>query len=318
LRFSERPAAQPDDAATGKFRLILDAFKREASGDSALLTAKLRQWQLDEESPQVRRLIREALRGVEETAHELGAKAEEPLLLTAQGALTSPVTVPLAALELPAAAADRVPPPDWAGASSPPKRLRSAYLEDIDVNDRHHASDDEEGEAGDDDEGGLITVPLRSQLLQKDSGDGDGELVATDGNDLEALGERDGAFGGDKDEGGDRIYVKESLRLPLPFPAAPADVFAMLTRPGLLVLCAPRPKQGQASLTPAEVPFERVQLYDSRGDRLREGGAKANAEALREDAAEVDLEPEMGERVRRCGSLRSRRRRLHPWRATRT
>lgn len=257
----ERAAQAPEDAATKKFRLVLDAFKQEANGDEKVMAEKLKEWESDEDDSKVRELIRESLTTL---------AAANPGKHSVPKSLTIPLDgVELSELRAKIATAHAIKRKDArlqsAKITNPHGgtatiKLRSTYLQQA-----SKTSDEPVTYGGfGTDEPNLITIPLNAQFLQQLENDADYVVPL---NDKDAFALSDTATGG-------QTYIKESFSVTLPYPTLPARMFAVLQGKGQLVVCMPYDKKTKA---PTQ-PFARVPVFDQEGRKLTGPGTESAAD----------------------------------------
>jgi len=90
----------------------------------------------------------------------------------------------------------------------------------------------------------LISIPLKSQLLQQQDEPRSTQFLQQQDSSVPALAADDlvpvsatSAFQNSDSRAAQKAYVKEMLRMPLPYVTTPGHVYAVLTSPGFLVVC---------------------------------------------------------------------------------
>jgi len=274
----ERPVEAPEDEATKKFRLLLDALKDQAKGDETMLLSKLEEWEGDEDNSKVKDLIRSAMG----TLHKVQKHSTMP----------KAITVPLNTLEL-EAVREKIAASHFRGSGKKKQaytlqvprisnphgktatiRLKSTYLQE---DSKTSGYGDSGGDGGD--EPNLITIPLDAQLLQ----------TLTNSDYVVPLHDKD-AFSEESDPHDEKPYIKESFSITLPYPTQVNRIFAVLQTSGQVVVCMPYSKGFKA----VSQAFERMPIFDMDGKKL-----------VGQGAVSADLAPETaeshGQKARKAG-----------------
>jgi len=258
LNLVERTAEMPDDEATKKFRLVLGAFKSEANGDVAVFSQKLGEWYQEEESNEVKALIKETIDGLESDK---------------QPHMPRSIDIPLNTLEL-GSLRQLI-----AGSHEEQKVQQDKYANQIRIANP---------------KGGVATIKLKGTYLQKsqvtkdvpaygsttgaDAGLGPNLItVPLDAEFLQRLvSKADYVVPLKQQEQKKSTNIKESFSVTIPYPVMPGRVFAVLAQNGEVVVTMPY--QPEAALAPSSDPFVRVPVFDMNGDRLVGGpGGKTEA-----------------------------------------